>query len=389
MAGIGFVLRKLLKKKSLSSFSSVCLHAMMASCGPWLITVLYFVGAYEFKSALLLNFSIAMILTSSLVIIMTRYLADLVYEEKIKNSVGMLFGSSFLFLFLVTPLVFCVTPFRLALNILTVSGIWICSPFISALKNYWGVTLSFIIGGVFALFLDNDLCPLFTLAALIFFILQEFPREIHAPFHFLTYFRKYWELALSGLFFALGIWSDKWIMWYFGIQNYDTAILAAYLTSIPAMALFIVSEETKFHEVYRQYFSGILNHANLDQINSNFENIKKCLREVAKKMISLQIIVCLPAFLLGASTTFRLGILCASFQVLTIFMTIVLTYFDCRRQVLKIQVLFFISNALFTFLFMNLPGAGYLISSLLTFLYTALTAYRYIQKIPYYSFCPN
>ena len=152
------------------------------------------------------------------------------------------------------------------------------------------------------------------------------------------------------------------------------------------MALFVVSGETKFYETYRLYFSGILNHANLDQIDAKFNNIKKCLGEVARKMILLQVVVSLPAFILGSSVIFRLGVLCASFQILTIFMTIVLTYFDCRKEVLKIQVLFFLSNTLFTLLFISTPGVGYLISTVLTFSYTARATYRYTQIIPYHSF---
>ena len=50
MAGIGFVLRKLMSQNNLSSYLTAYFHSMMASAGPWIVTILPSAAFFSLES---------------------------------------------------------------------------------------------------------------------------------------------------------------------------------------------------------------------------------------------------------------------------------------------------------------------------------------------------
>lgn len=89
----------------------------------------------------------------------------------------------------------------------------------------------------------------------------------------LTYFLKYWELALIGMLFNLAIWVDKIMFWFAPDSRmvvpylrthdmYEGPIFFAYLTIVPTLAIFLVKIETKFYEHYHDYFAKIISKKN-------------------------------------------------------------------------------------------------------------------------------
>ncbi len=169
MAGIGFVLRKLFKKNTLSSACSAYFHAMMATSGAWIFTVIglgllylltkdysYYGYIDSFRAINLYNFCFSLVFTAPFTIIATRYLADGVYIRDLSSAMGMLFGNLCLALLVSTPCVFYFYFFYVDLSLNTrimaliqfylISSIWISSVFISTLKYYKGVSISFLIG---------------------------------------------------------------------------------------------------------------------------------------------------------------------------------------------------------------------------------------------------
>ncbi|MGE0755313.1 MAG: exopolysaccharide Pel transporter PelG, partial [Alphaproteobacteria bacterium] len=90
---------------------------------------------------------------------------------------------------------------------------------------------------------------------------------------------------------------------------------------------------------------------------------------------------------------FRLGTLGAMFHVLVLFEMIELSYFDCRRITMWIQLFLLLSNALLTYLTIGMGftyyGYGYFLSSLLTFGLTTVVLYTHIQNLPYHAFITN
>src|SRR3546814_9367745 len=84
---------------------------------------------------------------------MTRYLADRIYEQKVEEAPGMLVGATAVALGLQAPIVIWLyflhtdmtLPERLASGVhyFLICGIWLVSVFLSALKDYRAIGLSF------------------------------------------------------------------------------------------------------------------------------------------------------------------------------------------------------------------------------------------------------
>lgn len=211
----------------------------------------------------------------------------------------------------------------------------------------------------------------------------------------------------------MAAWVDKWIMWFvpereqlpsgmISYPNYDGAMFLAYLTIVPAMAVFIVNLETRFFEAYQKFYRDIQGHAVLERIHENHRTIVDTLKESARNVTVLQACVAFLAVLTAPQlfqwagismfqiSMFRIGVLGAFCHVLILFLTIVLSYFDLRRKMLYVSGVFLVTNAVFTYATTKMGfayyGYGYFLSCLVTLLYAyALTA-REVLRLPYLSF---
>src|SRR4051812_23552487 len=252
MAGIGFILRKLYRQDNLSGFFKVCLHSVVSSTGPWLFTVLALgtIGMIgknlvtvdvllDFRSILIYNFSFSLIISGPVFMIATRYLADCIHRRDVSTATGMLVGAltllwvveliaASIFYFFFTKLSVYMA-MSAVINFLLVSAVWLVSIFISALKNYQLITRTFFVGMLVSVFASTEFAVEYGAAGmlngfsmgicviiglLIANVLAEYPYSFIQPFAFLKYFRKYWEIAISGLIYNMAIWVDKWIMWF-------------------------------------------------------------------------------------------------------------------------------------------------------------------------------
>jgi len=90
---------------------------------------------------------------------------------------------------------------------------------------------------------------------------------------------------------------------------------------------------------------------------------------------------------------FRIGTLGAFFHVLMLFEMIILSYFNCRKQIMAIEGVYLLTNALFTMgtIQLGFPyyGYGYFLSSLLCFGLTSALLFAHIKNLPYHAFITN
>jgi uncharacterized membrane protein len=451
MAGIGFVLRKLMRQNDLSSILTAFYHSMMASTGPWLITILalgsFFLLGQSlsdhsvyilFRLIIMFNFSISLVLAAPIANCATRYLADILYLKEVDKGAGLMMGMLILLFIVGLPLAciyyifFTTMPgvvkFHAIFNFMLIASIWLLCVFIAALKYYKAITFSFIAGMIISILCAIKLAATYSMlgmltgfnlglafivASLLALIFAEYPPVIQEIFRVLSYFKKYWEVALGFGVYAAGLWVDKWIMWFApesvvastGMRmypDYDTAMFISYLTVIPAMALFLLSQETAFYESYFRYYQGIQNHDNFDKIKANHKKIIQIIEYLGRNLILFQSFICIAVILLAPYLfqllglnliqigMFRAGVLGASLQVLSLFIMVLLSYFDYRKGVMLLQFLFFITNALFTWLTLRLGfpfyGYGFFASSLLTFLASAVMLEQHLRRLPYHTF---
>lgn len=454
MAGIGFVLRKLSRQDNLIGIFRAYLYSALISTGPWLFTILTlgaisilsarvttFSEIHIFRQVIIYNFSFSLVFSSPIFMVVTRFLADSIYSKDVSGTPGLMLGSLLFTWAVETPIVcwFYLIHANLepgaALNGITnfylISAVWVLITFVTAVKNYRSVITAFTIGLLFSLLGSIFLAVNFGAAGILFGfnfglavllglliarIFAEYPYSFKEPFRFLKYFKKYWKVALSGFVYNVAAWVDKWIMWFAPegerteanfllYTNYDSAIFLAYLTVIPAMALFMLTVETDFYEKYLQFYSALQKNATLRQIITNHKAMIDSIVKSSRSVLILQGVICVLIILISPEIfrimeinylqlgIFRFGVLGSLFQALTLFLSIFFSYFDNQTANLKIQGLFLITNALFTIITLQLGfryyGYGYFMATLVTFLYATVALITYVKDLVYHTFITN
>jgi uncharacterized membrane protein len=454
MAGIGFALRKLARRDDLLGVLQGYTHCAIITSGPWLFTILALAGVTllghdlaapaameQFRIVIIYNFCFSVVLTGPLCLVATRYLADAIYSRQVEVAPGMLLAALGIawamglavagpFYLLASGLPLAVAAGAVA-GFLLVSGIWVVSIFLSALKDYGMVTTAFGVGmaagfagalmlgagaGAAGMVWGFGLGLAVILFVLIARVFAEYPYPVTRIFAFLTYFRRYWDLALMGLAANLAGWADKWVMWAApghevvgGVMwvntAYDSAMFASYLTIVPALTLFTMNIETRFFERYQTFYADIQKHATWAQIARNHRSIIEALSDSARNLVILQGSVCAVTLFMAPQIVsslgmqysqigmFRYGALGAFFQAMLLFCTVVLSYFDLRRRNLAVHGVYFTANAGLTWLFSGWGfawyGYGYFLASMLGFVFAWLLVADALRRLPYIAFVAN
>ncbi|MEQ8395817.1 exopolysaccharide Pel transporter PelG [Thalassobaculum sp.] len=454
MAGIGFTLRRLTQRDDLMGIVSGYGHSLFISAGPWLLTVGALVGINSvlgqtldqnahrlFGSILIYNFSVSLVVTGPVVLVSTRYLADRVFEKRLETATGLLMTSMVLGtmpgLVIAIPfyVIACDLPIATVAIALShyavISGVWIAALFLSALKAYVRVTISFGIGMATAFGAASWLGARYgvdgalggftigltvTLIVILATVLSEYRFRLQQPFAVLPYVGRYWDMALGGLVYNLAVWVDKWIIWsgpgHVTIAGalttspiYDGAMFLAYLTIIPALAVFTVTVETDFFEDYQRFYRDLGQHGTLNQIKDNQKRLITAIVNGLRTVLVLQTVIAVLAIFFapeiiratsGSSqqiAVFRFGVLGALFHVLMMFCVILLQYFDARRPALFVQMTFLATSAVATWLSIDLGfaylGYGYFVAALITFIVSIALVFAVIARLPYLAFVRN
>lgn len=411
MAGIGFELRKILRRDSYFSLVQAYLYAGVISSGPWILSIigLQLIGLLSlaastseqsishFHTTVTYAIVASMVLTSLLQQSFTRYAADRLYERKVDTVVPNLFGA----LLLVTA-VSGVVGFAtlwwwfpgqtllyraLLLSTFVVLGdIWIATIFLSGVREYKAIVGMFAIGygtSVIAALAMRDLGLeglLFgfligqgiLLMGMIGLALKNYPSPLFLDWDFLHPKRMYPSLILIGFFYNVGIWADKLIFWYHpetsqaaigpirGSLIYDVPITLAWLTIIPGMAVFLVRVETDFVERCQAFYDGIVKGAPLAWIEARRNEMVKAVRHALLEIIQVQGIAVLATFAAGAWLLNRLevsdlygpllyiDVVAAALQVVFLGIITVFFYLDKRRILLGLTGLFGGANVIGT-----------------------------------------
>ncbi|HEY7610515.1 MAG TPA: exopolysaccharide Pel transporter PelG [Alphaproteobacteria bacterium] len=451
MAGVGFALRRLAERGDLLGVVQAYAHSAAASTGPWLYTILCLAtltvwslpvvgseGVTLFRAIVTYNFAFSLVFSGGVVRVVTRCLADQIYERRADQAPGMLMGGLFVLCLIQMPIAVSFYIFVVDLspplvvqgliNYFLVTGLWLAGVFLTALRVYTAISLSFVFGLGAALGLalvggqwagvEGMLIGFNAGLALVLFLLvartfAEYPYPAVHMLGFLRTFKPYWSLALAGFFYNVAIWVDKWVMWlapereklpsgFIHNGTYDTAMFLAYLSIVPSMAVFLLHLETRFYEKYLRFYREIESHATYERIEEDhgtlIGELAGGLRNliVIQATISLLCIILAPRILEALDVSylqlgiFRFGVIGAFFHVLLLCLTIVLSYFELRAQVLFLTLFFLATNAIFTWYSLQQGfayyGYGYFASALLSFLIGAMVTFRELGRIPYHTF---
>lgn len=465
MAGIGFLLRKLVRHDDFSGIIRAYFHAAIGAVGPWILIVLtlgaisfftasatgtvpYFAADVslveevgEFQAIILYNVFFSFILASPLYVLSARYVADCLYRRDSSPVPGILISS---LVFLLIPATLISSAFYLfyatlnpletvlsIVNFVLFAEIWLVMLYLSAIRNFRAITISWVTGMILTVFLAINLGQAYALLGLLVGlnlglvlllfslkanILAEYPYRYSHPKNFGFYFSHYKGLFWSGLFLFGGLWIDKVLMWTVPdalvhkshlrtYPLYDEAMFLSYLTIIPVMALFIFSLETNFYESYIRYIKNIENNATLALIEEDKKTIITRIIENGRSFIILQGSVSLIVILLAPNvlewlgidflelTVFRLGVLGAFFAALNLIIVVFFSYFDSQENMLWTTGVMIVSNIVLTLLSQQLGfiyyGYGFALSMMISFFVGAMLFARLLKNLTYHIFISN
>jgi uncharacterized membrane protein len=431
VAGIGFRLKALLREDVTGGWIRAHVYGAVVSSGPWLLSVLTLAtlsalarsvvadAAQDlFRSMVAYTYTFTLITTGAVQMVVTRHLADELFTGRsgalrpiFRWSIGatavvhaVLAG---LFYGLAPELTWAMRVLGVGLTVV-VACTWIAMIFVGALQDYASVGRAFLVGNVASLVAALGLGRLagpagyvagFALGqAAIFFTLaarveREFPGE--APDEerrLLRAFRRYPDLAVAGLLYNVAIAIDRIIFWaspagwrvtswFFG-SVYDTPLYLAYISTVPALAIFLVRVETEFYDAYRTYYGAVIKQGTLRQILDAKATMARSLRESLRRLLQVQtpvvvLLLVLTPWIAGAIGLergqfgiFRAAVVGATLHVFALFLTIMLLYFDRRRVGLEVSAVFLAANACLTLASLaagpRLHGFGYALAALVT-----------------------
>lgn len=397
-----------------------------------------------FMGTIVYSFVFSQILTAPWQLIITRYISDKLYLKSydfIKpSSIGLTKVVGFSNL-LVALLFYhgkdLPVPYKLMSVMLFVmlSMIWIIMVYLSAVKDYGLISKAYILGGGITLALGLALAnyPLpfsefqagsnllfaylsgitFTLIVLAYTFFGNFKYGNNLQFDFLRILDRYPSLFMIGLFYTMGLWIDDILMWFsfVGVSIYDTylyaplydnAIFLAYLTIIPTMVLFIVSIEIEFYDTYKKYYGLVNGKGTYRQILiANKEMRRSLYRQIAytfeiQALLSVTLILTAPQlfYVLGGPiivrTIFQIAGIGALFNIFVFVIMLVMLYFEARTRAVLITLCFFLTNMVFTYVFipygLDYYGYGFMLSSITTFVFSVVIAIRFLKSIDYVTF---
>jgi len=422
MAGIGFELRKLLRKDTLTGLLQAYSYAGIIGSGPWILSIvgILVIGLLshavvipslrvtQFQVSVTWLIACSLILTGIMQLDFTRFISDRLFEKRDELVFSSLNG-----VLLLTAAVAGTVGLILALTVFSGMGviyrllmlagfvllncIWINTILLSGLKRYTAIVSMYALGYAVVVGAALTMRPWGLEGLLAGFVLGQFilfagmwllvawdfrsPRFISFEFMWRRY--TYPSLMAIGFFYNLGVWADKFIFWFYPDTSasiigplrasviYDLPVFMAYLFIIPGMAVFLVRIETDFVEFYDKFYDAVRTGGSLEYIENARDEMIHAIRQGLLEIGKIQTLAVLIALVAGPPALNALGIsklylplfyiqtIGASLQVGLLALLNVFFYLDQRRIVLGLTALFTVANIGFTLLTLHLGASWY------------------------------
>ncbi|MFN0162729.1 MAG: exopolysaccharide Pel transporter PelG [Burkholderiales bacterium] len=422
MAGIGFELRRLLKRENLLGLLQAYGYAGVISSGPWVLSIIgiLIIGVLsyaivvpdsrivQFQVTVTYIIAVSLIVTGVFQLSFTRFSADRLFEKRDDIILTNFHAVAFVVTLIagligIVAIVFLFPEQTLLYRIMMVAGfvimsnIWIATIFLSGMKHYREIVWLYFVGyaitviaalalrvlGLEGLLIGFVIGHAVLLLGMMSLIFRNYSADRFMSFEFFRPGMVHHELIWIGLFYNLGVWVDKFMFWYTPETSqavigplrasliYDLPVFLAYLSIIPGMAIFLVRLETDFVEYYDAFYNAVRAGGSLETIeeyrNGMVETVKLGIYEIVKiqTIAVLFLIVAGEAILkwLGISTLYLpllyIDVVAAGLQVVFLGIVNVFFYLDKRRVVLILTGLFVVLNLVFTAITFKLGPAFY------------------------------
>lgn len=443
MAGIGFELRKLLRRESYMGLFEAYAYAGIVSAGPWVLSIIsiLLIGILslavvvpgflitQFQVTVTYLYVTSLILTGLVQLGFTRWASDRLFEKKeaviTPNFNGLLLVVVAVGGLLALAAVFTLFPEQSdAYRVLFVAGfvimccIWSATIFLTGLKRYRDILLLYVLGytitvgaalalrplGLEGLLLGFVIGHFVLLMGMIAVTIRSYPAERFVAFDFLRRGAMYGGLIYGGFMYHLAVWTDKFLFWYHPDTGqtvigplhasliYDMPVFLAYLAIIPGMAVFLVRIETDFAEYFTKFYDAVREGASLQHIEGMRDEMVYTVRQALFEIVKIQGMAVLLVFVGGPWILEHLGIsllyvpllyinvVSAGLQVLLLGLLSIFFYLDKRVTVVLVTTLFFVSNLVFTSATLWLGAPFYGYGYALALLLTVVVAMRLMES---------
>lgn len=352
MAGIGFELKKVFKKKGLLATLAAYGYAGIVCTGPMILGIVLLLGIrllgelsgtgrsdIDLVNAMVTYGLLAsLLLTDVFSLVTTRYIADMLYMEKKDRVLPSFWGSVSVQLVIGwalygTFLCFAgITPGQVFMNIVFFSVmvvVWMEMNYLTAIKDYRGILVTFalavglalLVGWLLIRFTKIPAVPCllgtaiiaYSVMAVLYFrlMLKYFPMGNASSMGFLEWMDRNPALCFVGLFTGIGVFGHLVIMWFSPLQHrvqglffeapaYDIPALIAFLSILITTINFVTSVEVNFYPKYRTYFSLFNKSGSLSDIEQAGEEMKRTLTEELANTFIKQFFVTVVFIVLGS-----------------------------------------------------------------------------------------
>lgn len=315
MAGIGFELRKILKRNTLLSYIEAYGLAAIVGSGPWVLSILALmvIGLLSvgriFPSSLVIQFLVlvtymmagSLILSGLFQLLLTRYISDRLFEDKEHKVAPNLLGCMVVVSVMATVLAIAILSqtqlapsikMSLLCGFVVLCNLWLVIVFLSGMKHYYRIVITLGSGyvlmvlmawllppyGLLGLLIIFAFCQGLITFLLLFFVLRHYTSRTLVSFEFLNKRFAFYSLGLTGFMYNLGVWVDKFVFWFhqdtsFAVIDrfrasyiYDLPIFIAYLAIIPGMAVFMLHMETAFAAANERFYHTVREGGTLSDI---------------------------------------------------------------------------------------------------------------------------
>ncbi len=455
MAGIGFELKKLFKGSGFFSNLRAYAYSALVSLGPFIlctiviVAIMQFLGYMDisfkdrelFIASVVYAFIFSQIIVSGFKMIITRFIADMLYSEKFEYIMPSLYGV----LCTVIPisgitgiLFFWNSPLQFEIKLVSyllfmeLVMVFIMMEYLSTLKDYmkivksflWGIgtilVLSFVflkftnLQAVFGLLLAMDIGFFIIIVSLMVYLKNFFGKSVNKYFEFIRHFDKYPSLFFVAFFYTMGLYIHNFLFWtgelgvmiggtYLYAPTYDVPTFYAFLSIMPSMIIFVVSIETSFYDKYKGYYTLITGKGNLTDIENAKKDMTRTLWSEIRNIMEVQLFFSLVFIAAGyyllpgiglsqlSVDIFNLLTLGAYFNIIMLIIILLLLYFEDRKGALFVAGTFFVSSTVFTYLSMNYSenvyGLGFFLAALVGVVLAIIELFVYLKNINYHTFC--
>lgn len=456
MAGIGFELKKLFRHTGVFASLRAFGYATVITTGPMLLGVVLILGLMgicvlgkiSFFDRELLICMITYVLlasvtvTSYLSMVVTRFTADMLFEERYEDVLPSFWGSALLMMVVggvlwLVFLLFSGATFAQGILLYVLFQelilVWHAMSYLTAIKDYRGIFRSFFVAIGVSLLLGLLLVLLKgpAIESLLFsvsvgygikmvwdiiLLYRHFPHSDTDAFHFMVWMDKFPELPWIGFFTNIGLFSHLVIMWFsavgvhlkglfFGAPYHDVSALLAFMTILITTVNFVVSVEVNFYPKYRNYNSLYSDKGTGRDIAQAEKEMLTVLKNeifytALKQLLFTALAIAAGSYFLdmlplGFNEVMKgyFRTLCVAYGLYAVgnMLMLILLYFVDYKGAFWATAIFAAGTVVFSIISLFFPslyyGFGFLLAAMLFVLITLARLNYYTKRLPYYILC--